>query len=665
MCGILGFNPRTDIDSSVMLAMAVAMRHRGPDDEGFLISGGSGLVPCVGDDTPSTVVMSLPGRDAAHARGQGKLRAGTWSLGHRRLSILDLSASGHQPMSYRERFWIVYNGEVYNYVELRRLLERCGHTFRSTSDTEVILAAYCEWGAGCLSRFNGMWGLAIADLDRRTLFLARDRFGVKPLYLRVGAAGTAFASEIKAFAVLPDWKPVANIPRVIDFLAWELSDHTAETMFADVRQLPAGHHLTLPLDRQPTISEISATVRWYELKPAANNPDQSPAQALRGSLADAVRLRLRADVPVGSCLSGGVDSSSIVALMAEELRRQGGQFQQQTVTACSHDSRFDESQYAKAVIASVGAEATFITPDPGRLFADLDRLVWHQDEPFVSTSIFAQWCVFHAARCAGVKVMLDGQGADESLGGYRGFIGAHLAGLLRRGQMLEWLREVRKIRKEIGFPFHRCLGYSLAYLAPALRGLLGRFDHRSFGNLAWLDPRVRKLACIDPARVLGGRAGSVRNMSLAMIRATNLPMLLRWEDRNSMAASVEARVPFLDFRLVELALGIDDQAKIGGGIQKLVLREAMRGSVPDQILDRKDKMGFVTAEKTWMLYEQPDVFRDRLVQAVETLSGVVNSDLIDQFDDMVDGRRPFDHRYWRVLCLGTWARIFNVTGLKA
>lgn len=659
MCGIFGVQPTVVMSTSVLCAMSRILRHRGPDDEGFLTSPDKDTVRHWFDvDTPAKVRNTF--RDGALLPPDQMLPAARWALGHRRLSILDLSAAGHQPMSYRGRYWIVYNGEVYNYLELRQELAVLGHEFVSGSDTEVILAAYDQWGADCLRRFNGMWALAILDQKERTLFLARDRFGVKPLYMRWSPAGLAFASEIKAFTALPDWNPTANLPRVLDYLVWELSDHTQETMFAGVEQLLPGHHLTLPCDRISDASQRPAPVRWYEITPRAGVRDADAADLLRDTLTQSVRLRLRADVPVGSCLSGGLDSSAIVALMSQQLKASQSQQRQVTITARSHDPRFDESHHARAVIAATEVEGVFITPDPQKLFNDLDRLIWHQDEPFVSTSIFAQWCVFQSAREQGLTVMLDGQGADESLGGYRGFFGAHLAGLLRKGRLFAWVRDVLAMRRTVGFSLLRSVGYTLAYAFPAIRRLLGRFDHRAFGDHSWLMPAVRDAAKHDPSAALGGRASSVRGMSLAMLSATNLPMLLRWEDRNSMAASIEARVPFLDYRVVELCLGMNDEVKVGGGIAKRVLRHAMRGLVPEQILERKDKMGFVTAERTWMITDCPEQFRQALVDATESLAPIVDSAVVAHFDEVVQGKRPFDHRYWRIIALGRWCKRFKV-----
>lgn len=667
MCGIFGFAQSGPVEARDALAMSRLLRHRGPDDEGFLVVGRSESSIYGGAETPEAVFSSAldftPTRPLDECDCFNK---GGVVLGHRRLSILDLSPAGHQPMSYRNRYWMIYNGEVYNYIELREELISLGHTFHSGSDSEVVMAAFAEWGKECLSRFNGMWSLAILDCEAGELFLARDRFGVKPLYYWHSAHRFAFASEIKAFSAFSDWAPKANVPRVLDFLVWTVSDHTDQTMFEGVGQLRGGHYAVLDVsallagDDDAPVGELQIT-RWYTLQAAAELSGGAAEEALRTALEDSVKLRLRADVPIGSCLSGGLDSSSIVSLVSRRLRATAPDAKVKTFTARQKEEQFDEGAYAEMVVAAAGAEGHTTIPNPRRLFEELDKLVWHQDEPFGSTSIFAQWCVFAKARENGVTVMLDGQGADEILGGYRGFFGAHLAGLVRTGKFRKWLNELRLLKTVVGFSYPRSIGYTAAYSFPPLKSLLGWFDNRAYGDLGWLRPAQRSLAKRDPLASLGSNANSVRAMSAAQVNATNLPMLLRWEDRNSMAFAIEARVPFLDYRLVETALGIADSDKVGGGVAKAVLRKAMRGIVPDAILDRRDKMGFVTAEALWMTGEWAGAFRARLASAIETLPQILDPSLLVQFDDVVRGGRPFDHRFWRAIAVGEWARIFRVT----
>lgn len=665
MCGIFGLIQARPFEASELNGMSRLLRHRGPDDEGFALFGREGIRLYAGIDTPpASFDREVPYCPTQRLPSSGPLGGGV-ALGHRRLAIIDLSSHGHQPMPGRERYWISYNGEVYNYLELRDDLKGLGYAFATASDTEVILAAYACWGPACLSRFNGMWGLAILDTEDKTLFLARDRFGVKPLYLWSHAGRLAFSSEIKAFTALAGWKASADHERLLDFLLWNISDHTERTMFEGVHQLPSGHYLLLNVSSALTgdndIEWPAQPSRWYELPHPGVAPDSTLAKTrLHALMDDAVRLRLRSDVTVGSCLSGGLDSSTIVCLMGRQLQARSASQLLHTFTARSHDEEFDEYAYARAAIEQANATTHTVVPEPQRLFDDLADLAWHQDEPFLSTSIFAQWCVFKQAREAGVIVMLDGQGADETLGGYRGFFGAYLAGLLRTGRLGQWWSELGAMRREVGFSRLRSTGYTAAYLAPGLLGLLGRLDRRAYADRDWLDRHCHAAFDTDPVRAAGGRPGSVREMSVAQITATNLPMLLRWEDRNSMAFSVEARVPFLDYRVVEHCLAVADEDKVGQGITKRVLRESMRGTVPDLIRDRRDKMGFVTAERLWATRDMAPRFRSELIDALGALPGVLAPRIVDQFDEVAAGKRPFDHRYWRAISAGRWARTFGV-----
>lgn len=666
MCGIFGLLQSQPFNGHELIRMSQSIRHRGPDDEGFMVISDAHEVHFGGADTPDHVMQAdLAYTPRERIDPQWRSAAGGLAFGHRRLSIVDLSLRGHQPCMYGDRYWITYNGEVYNYIELREELKAEGFRFETESDTEVILAAYMAWGKDCLRRFNGMWALAIYDARTQEVFLARDRFGVKPLYYTVEGGRFAFASEIKVLAQADGWKARADETQLLDFLAWDITDHTDRTTFAGVRQLPAGSFMVLNLrDWQSSAGKAGAQAlrieRWYEAKPASYSSREA-VDMLPELMASAVSLRLRADVPVGSCLSGGLDSSAIVCLMRKGLSAVGSTAALKTFTAGSNDAAFDETRFARTVIEAAGTEAHFVTPEPSRLFDQVDKLVWHQDEPFGSTSIFAQWCVFDLASRNDIVVMLDGQGADEIFGGYRGFFGAYLAGLVRSGNLSGWMREAAAMRQEIGFSRVRSIGYTAAYLYPKLVSLLGKFDGRAYSDQDWLAPGARRVLERNPYEVVGGRTTSVRELSVAQLTSTNLPRLLHWEDRNSMAFSLEARVPFLDYRVVECALAMDDAEKVGAGVSKRVLRESMRGLVPDAVLDRRDKMGFVTAEPAWVrdpAYVQ--IFRRELEESVARLPGYVAPGIVDRFDAVVRGEKKFDFRYWRTISAGKWAKTFDV-----
>jgi len=566
------------------------------------------------------------------------------------------------------RLWITYNGEIYNYVELRDELRTQGHSFASQSDTEVILAAYRQWGKACLARFNGMFAFVLVDRAMRTLFAARDRFGVKPLYYWMSPQGlVAFGSEIKQFTVLPGWQPRLNGQRAYDFLNWGLLDHTDETLFDGVFQLRGGEAMDLEIGGNSSGAVVPGgrlpVNRWYELPQHRFKGTLAEAgQEFKRLLTDSVRLRLRADVPVGSCLSGGLDSSSIVCVMNGLLREKDAHTMQRTFSACSTVKQFDEREFIHEVIRQTAADAHYVYPGLDDLFGTLDRITWHQDEPFGSTSIFAQWLVFRLARENGVKVMLDGQGADEQLAGYHNYFAPRFGSLLRGMRWLTLWQEIRATNNLHGYTLLWGLKQSLNNVLPeALRQPLRRLAGKPGDVAPWLD--MHRLGAVprDPfLEAETAKAVSVRAMSHSQIRATALPMLLHWEDRDSMAHSIEARVPFLDYRLVEFVLGLPDDYKIAGGVTKRVLREGMLGVLPEKVRTRRDKLGFVTPEEVWLREEGAALFRRALRKGVETSGGILKPDVIVLLENMVAGRLPFNFLIWRLISFGAWMRVFSV-----
>jgi asparagine synthase (glutamine-hydrolysing) len=577
MCGITGYVSRRGVSRDVVTAMADRIAHRGPDDRGIEVFDGV-------------------------------------ALGHRRLSIIDLSPAGHQPM-VRDDAWLVYNGEIYNYLELRQQLRANGHRFTSESDSEVLLAAYREWGHGMLSRLNGMFAFAIWDARTRELFCARDRLGVKPFYFWTGDDQFVFGSEIKALLAHPAVPRRPNPAIVYDYLAFKACDHTDETFYADITRLPAAHYLVVGADGKITLR------RWWDLA-ISEEVDASPQQkadmvARFGELCrDAVRLRLRADVPVGTCLSGGLDSSAI-AILTNDLIFQEHAIDralignhQKTFSACFEDPRFDEREFIRLVLDVTGADNFKVFPDVDGWWRDLDKLLWHMDEPFHSTSQYAQYCVMRRVAEAGVKVTLDGQGADELLAGYPGYHAAWLSTLLAHGRLSRALHEVRATlamggRGQSGPDLALRVGYALLPFAPQLRMLaapvvkltsearIGRvirpeLDDRFASRRHAIADRQNELLRDFPRRLYHD------------VTSASLPPLLRYEDRNSMAFGIEARTPFLDYRLVEHAFAMPMSLKISDAWTKRALREAMTGVLPEPIQWRKDKKGFVTPEAIWM-----------------------------------------------------------------
>ena len=634
MCGIAGLVSRTPVGAYPIRRMMDLVRHRGPDDEGYVtgLTPHGGVALFGGPDTPADAFASsgLAFAPSQHIETAEPATA-TVALGFRRLAILDLSVRGHQPMCTPDRrCWIVFNGEIYNYRELGAELARLGHRFVSHSDTEVLLAAYAEWGTACFARLNGMWACLIYDARAGEVVASRDRFGIKPLYYWGAPDGTlCFASEIKQFTAVPGWTSAVHAERAAQFLTSGLTDDGDETLFAGVFHLGPGELARVPISTFQVGHDGRLPVeRWYDLAPApfAGSFDDAARECHR-LLTDSVRLMLRSDVPVGSCLSGGIDSSAVVCLSNRLLTAEGITGRQRTFSAVAPSLPIDERGWIDEVVRVTGVDAYFVAPAPQDLAAAAARLAWHQDEPMSGTSVFAQWCVFELAAGNGMKVMLDGQGADEAFAGYHSFFAPYLAGVIRAGRFAEAWSDLKALKSRHGFG-------GLRALRGTTRALVGAGDSGAVGVAA---------------------------LSLAQLTRRNLQMLLRFEDRNSMAHSVEARVPFLDHRLVEFALGLPDAFKLGGGVTKRVLRAAMSGVVPDRIRDRLDKIAFETPESSWLTGEHRRWFRAELEQAIESTNRFVPASTLGRFDAMAAGSRPYDRGPWRAISFGHWLRAFGAS----
>ncbi|MFO0268556.1 MAG: asparagine synthase (glutamine-hydrolyzing), partial [Cyclobacteriaceae bacterium] len=568
-------------------------------------------------------------------------------LGHRRLSIIDLSPNGHQPMLLPSQgLTLTFNGEIYNYIEIREELVTLGHQFHTGSDTEVILRAWAEWGTRALHKFNGMFAFVILDTLNNQLFAVRDRFGVKPLYYTQNSSYLAIASEVKQLRELPEYRFQLNEQIAYDYLRYGLIDHAASTFEQGIEQVMPGHFLKLNL----TSGEVKVE-RWYELTPQMwQGTEQQAYEKFYALLKDSVRLRLRSDVPVGSALSGGLDSSAIVCLMRGVLQDQGlANHPIETITSCFEDKKYDEWHFAEEVVKSVGARAHRVYPTLEKLQVDLDNLLWHMDHPFGSTSQFSQWCVFEEARRQGLTVMIDGQGADEQLAGYGGNDLALYAGLLAKHRYGKLAWEASSYRQRYsslpwGLLF-RALEVSYPRVGKQLipkRYRLGRHEPPE-----WL--RHEKFTPFELHR------GSLTKSLMQQIQAMPLPALLRYEDRNSMAFSVESRVPFMDYRLIEFTLGLPEELIYRRGERKYLLRTAFRGVVPDKILDRKDKMGFVSPEERWFKSNDPDWFRKEMPTNSVALGRLLDIKLAkDHIINMQHGTTSFDFSAWRILCLNRW-----------
>jgi asparagine synthase (glutamine-hydrolysing) len=648
-----------------LVGMNNLISHRGPDDEGYALFNVDACLIFGGVSTPSNVYQSTishcPDKKISDEPFECKAILG---FAHRRLAILDLSEAGHQPMSYGNgRYWIVYNGEIYNYLELRQELEVLGLEFHTNTDTEVILAAYAYWGPACLPKFNGMWAFAIFDQKLQELFFARDRFGIKPFYYWHAPDGSlCFGSEIKQFTAKKGWEASLNRQRAVDYLSWGLTDHTDETLFNGVYQLRAGHSICIKVSEWNANSGRLHSKNWYQVeKEAVGGSIENCAIELKEKLFDSIRLHLRSDVPVGSCLSGGLDSSSIVCIANDLLKNLDSAIKQKTYSACAVEERFSERKWMEEIERNLNVEAHYIYPSLRDLFGSLPEIIWHQDEPFGSTSIYAQWSVFSAAGKDGVKVMLDGQGADEQLAGYYDYFALRFSALFYSCQWMTLYREMKTTKARHHFSMFRISNLLLSGITPVgLKNNIKRVMHFGKKNgSSWLNT-YDDVSYAYPFELDDSSPKSIRDFSEQQLSRTNLQMLLHWEDRNSMAHSIEARVPFLDYRLVDFSLNIPDEYKISDGITKRILRLAMKNILPSSICNRMDKMGFVTPEELWITKENPGLFRAKLDDAVANSCDLVNEDIKRILEDMISGKRKFDFKIWRVICFSEWVKCFLV-----
>jgi asparagine synthase (glutamine-hydrolysing) len=578
--------------------MSERLAHRGPDGEGSHICDNTGLV-------------------------------------HRRLAIIDLSPDGLQPMTNEDNsLWLVFNGEIYNFVELHEELLKKGHTFYSRSDTEVILHAYEEWGHECLSRFNGMWAFALWDEKKKELFCARDRFGIKPFYYTKADGSFLFASEIKALLAHPGTGEQPDDEMLRVYLAWGVQDHCGRTMFDGISQLPPAHAMVVGKDGK------TEPFRYWDAKVnpeiTSGASDDEVASRLRSLLYDATRIHLRSDVPVGTCLSGGIDSSALTAsingIVKKEATGSVGA-QQKTFSVVFPGTAYDESRYIDEIVAATAVDAAKTEPGPDQLRADLSRLVYMQDEPFGSLSIYAQYCVMRLARTK-VKVVLDGQGADELFAGYLGYEASYIRGLIRQFHGKTALDEI-----------FGCLKEHPGFLSSAKKQVKTREERRAFltGNVPAIDR-------------YGGSLDEVLHRELV---STNLPALLHYEDRNSMAFSIESRVPYLDVRLAEYAASLPLNQKIRAGVTKVALRAAIRDLVPESIRCRKDKMGFVTPEENWMKNELKSFMLDLFSSASFKNRPYWNAEEVGKsYVRFLENKAEYSPEIWRAACAEIWLRMF-------
>lgn len=628
MCGIAGgWFPEDQFRLAPRVEAALhAMRLRGPDDHGYEFFTHS---------------------------------SGTVVLGHTRLSIIDLSPAGHQPMRTPSgRFSMVFNGEIYNYLELREELKKLGVPFKTSSDTEVLLAAWERWGQGSLKRLTGMFAFAVFDHELATLTCVRDGFGIKPLFITREGRNFAFASELSAVAALKQNKVELDWQRSYDYLVHGEYDSGPRTFFADVTHLLPGHAITLDLRS----GHLGESTRWWAPSiTKASITFQDATEQLREKFLNNIRLHLRSDVALGAALSGGLDSSAVVCA----IRHVEPDLPIKTFSYIAKDSPLSEEVWVDQVNAATRATAHKILVHPQEMVADLDDMIKAQGEPFGGTSIYAQYRVFKAARDHGVTVTLDGQGADELLAGYSGYPGQRLLSLIDHGKLTQ---AIRFLHNWSAWPGRSRMG-GLKRLIGELASGSTAYDHLRRWNgdsdlPDWLDANALQVGNVKtgfPAKKQS-KDDSGRRVAAALrdaMTANGLPALLRHADRNSMRFSVESRVPFLTTDLAEFLLTLPEEYLISNqGETKHIFRAAMRGIVPDKILDRRDKIGFATPEADWLRLLLPTM-RQWLQEDLK-LPFIKHQAMLNAFEATVESVQKNQSQLWRWINFYRWyAQSFN------
>lgn len=578
MCGIAGILLRNNTEkqlNSDIEVMTSALKHRGPDDEGYVLIDGNTVKSCYGDESSKTLFNSTKNHIKAETGNRFNV-----ALGFRRLSIIDLSASGHQPMCYENRYWIVFNGEIYNYIELRVELEKKGKKFVSNSDTEVIMAAYNVWGKDCVNKFNGMWAFAIIDLIKNSVFVSRDRFGEKPLYYYYNDGNFIFASEAKALLKHPYVKTTPNLGYFETYIIKGFQANSKQTAFKDIYNFPVGSYMECPLNSIDPDNEIK---KYWDLRAIVNqknsvNENNDHSSTYFKLIQDSVKLRMRSDVKIGSTLSGGLDSATITYLINDLLSKENSSEKIETFSNVYSDPRskdLDESYYIKLLTKTLNIKENYTEPKTDELKDELYKIVYQMDVP-PSDSTISGWYVYKLISKSNVKVTLDGQGADEQLAGYLSYYYTYLFNTSVSHFFSEYdsFKNIPGINKKLLTKIGVLKFVSYFTGNRILKKLLRRFD-LSF------DPTINL------------------NEQLINDIENNLQSLLHYGDRLSMAHSIESRSPFMDHRLVEFLASVPQEYKIHKGWSKYIARKAFEGKIPNEIVWRKDKMGYPNNNEYW------------------------------------------------------------------
>jgi len=605
MCGIFGgIASRGKFDASSFgrfVRLTELVHYRGPDDSGHL----------------------------AIDMESGPVRPGERFdifLGHRRLAILDLSPAGHQPMPDNNGRWIVFNGEIFNYVELRQELQLMGHRFETGSDTEVILHIYDQYGEDGFEKLNGMWAFALVDIPRRRVVLSRDRFSIKPLYLTSIGENIFFASEIKQLLPLAPSLEI-NAEVMCTFLAQGLLDHSGETFFRGITQVPPKTNVVVDLAH----GEIRHKPYWDYTGTPNCRPDEA-LECFRELLIDSVRIRLRSDVRIGLLLSGGLDSSTL-AVIAQPLAKQDFE----TFSVISEEQRYTEDNFITALTSARSMSNRKLVLKPFHIFETLEEAIYHHDEPFGQFSVIAHYKLLQLVKQqSDVVVLLSGQGGDETLLGYLKFFIFYLRDLVRQRKYASAAQQLLSSILQRTCARQLTLGEARRYV-PFLN-------------------RYRKVIRRQPVFVPLSSFRTVSERQKLDIDKYSVPALAHYEDRTSMANSLELRYPYLDHRIVDFAVNLPTESKIQNGWTKYILRQSFP-ELPARIRWRRDKQGFTTPEAHWLKHEFRATIADMFKKSRLGELGILDDrQFLQYYDDFRNGRGIAFGDVCRTLIAEMWAR---------
>ncbi|MCT7405748.1 asparagine synthase (glutamine-hydrolyzing) [Aliarcobacter cryaerophilus] len=599
MCGISGIINKNGnrVDKDEIQKINDLISHRGPDDEGFYFEK-------------------------------------NFAFGHRRLSILDLSSDGHQPMHYLEKYTITYNGEVYNYLEIREELIKDGYKFISNTDTEVILASYDKWGEECVNKFNGMWAFAIYDKEKEIIFCSRDRFGVKPFYYTEIDNKFVFGSEIKQLLEFYEERFV-NKKILMDFLIIGYENHINETFFENIFKLQESHNLIYNLK-----NNSFKIKRYYDIKQTEINLDENSSVDLyKSKFMNSIELRLRSDVKVGTCLSGGLDSSSIAAIASSMYKKDSNEkFIAIHAKSSEHDS--DESFFAKEVANSSNLDLKLIEPTKDEFINSIDDVIYTQEEPFGGPSIFMQYFVMKKAKEIGCTVLLDGQGGDETLVGYERYYPSYLMSLC----FFDLIKGFFNSSKNSKLSKKQLFAYFVYFTKAKIR--IKRLQVKN----SFIKAKYFNLASFDILEKNSKNYLNLFELQHQEIFYTQMPHLLRYEDRNSMRHSIETRLPFIDYTVVETALSIPNKYKIKDGWTKYILRRTIDKILPNNIVWRKNKFGFEAPTKSWV-----NSIEDEIIISIS------KSKILSEISDSINLNRLDLNQKWKLFNISKWEDIYKVS----